>query len=192
MLRQLLVVSAVVLISFGTVGWVAAQSGSRDDAPPPDRNRTGTNGVQSNQGSGQRAAPSFEEQLWTYLQQTQYRNWAPLPGQTDEAYEGHGPHGDKVKLYVNRPAAGRSVELPNGAVLVKENYDATGTKLMAITVMYRSKGFAPDSGDWHWTKYEPNGEVSTMNGMRVAGRVNMCIECHKSAGGGDYVFANDR
>ena len=58
--------------------------------------------------------------------------------------------------------------------------------------VYRSKGYAPDSGDWHWTKYEPDGEVSTMKGMRVAGRVNMCIECHKSAGGGDYVFANDR
>lgn len=48
-----------------------------------------------------------------------------------------------------------------------------------------------DDGDWHWTKYAPDGQVSTMQGMRITGRVSMCVECHKSAGGGDYVFAND-
>lgn len=142
-------------------------------------------------GTVQRPQLPFEERLWNHLQQMQYRNWAPLPGQSDDAYPGHSPHGERVKLYANRTAAGSPAELPNGSILVKENYDKTGEMLLAITVMYRSKGFARDDGDWYWTKYEPDGKVSMMKGMRVTGRVAMCVECHKSAGGGDYVFGND-
>jgi hypothetical protein len=35
------------------------------------------------------------------------------------------------------------------------------------------------------------GWVAAMKGMRVTGRVSMCVECRKSAAGDDYVFAND-
>lgn len=172
----------------GTVSWVFAQSGSRDYYPEPAPRS------QPRQGSGTTTTASepFEEKFIKYLQQAQYRNWAPLNPSAGDIYDGHSPHGDKVKLYANRAAAVSPDELPSGSILVKENFDSTGTKLMAVTVMYRYKGFAPESGDWHWTKYEANGTVSTMNGMRVSGRVNMCIECHKAAGGDDYVFANDR
>jgi len=168
-----------------TVGWVAAQSGTRRPA-------AGTPQQGTTQGSRQRAETPFEERLWAFLQQAQYRNWGPLSGQTGDAYPGHSPHGEMVKLFANRPAAGRPAELPYGSILVKENFDRTGEKLLAITVMYRAKGYAPDDGDWYWAKYDAGGAVSTMKGMRVAGRVNMCVECHKSAGGHDYVFANDR
>jgi hypothetical protein len=192
-IRQILILGTVIGLVVGSVGWVAAQSGTRGYAPPPvDRSRTGAVASPPSQFKPQRTEPSFEERLWTYLQSAQYRNWAPLPGKTDDAYDGQSPHGDKVKLFVNRTAAGRPAELPFGSILVKENFDATGSKLMAITVMYRTKGYAPDSGDWHWTKYETDGSVSTMKGMRMVGKVNACIECHKTAGGNDFVFANDR
>ncbi len=182
MSRRKLKITLLLLASLGTVNWVLAQSGSRSYAPA----QSGSRSVRP-----QQAELPYEERLWEFLSRAQYRNWAPLPGQTDEAYAGHSPHGEQVKLYANRVAAGRSSELPTGSILIKENFDATGTELMAITVMYRSTGYAPESGDWYWAKYEPSGAVSTMNNMRVGGRVNMCIDCHTSAGGGDFVFAND-
>jgi hypothetical protein len=185
--RTMFIGLAALAAVISTVGWIAAQSGTRPSGRPP----TGTPQRGTTQGSDQRSELPFEERFWNFLQQAQYRNWGPLPGQTDDVYPGNSPHGEKVKLYANRPAAGRPAELPHGSILVKENYDSTGEKLMSITVMYRSKGYAPDSGDWYWTKYEPDGKVSTMRGMRITGRVSMCVECHKSAGGGDYVFAND-
>ena len=97
-----------------------------------------------------------------------------------------------ARLYVNRTAATGDGQFPAGSILMKEKYDASSTKLMAVTVMYRSAGYAPESGDWHWTKYEADGRVALMNGQRVTGKVGICIVCHRSAGGDDYVFANDR
>ncbi len=178
-----------LLSAIGLVTLVLAQSGTRSyPAPSSSPSRT----TQPAQDRGARAEAPFEDRLWSYLQQAQYRNWAPLAGVSGDAYAGNSPHGEKVKLYANRTATGAEGEIPAGAILIKENFDSTGTKLMAVTVMYRSKGFNPEAGDWHWTKYEPDGAVSAMNGMRVAGKVGMCIDCHRSAGGGDFVFANDR
>lgn len=190
--RNLCLLTSAIVMGLSSFGWVAAQSGSRGYAPPANRHYSGSATIRSAQGSAPRVEQTFESRLWTYLQKAQYRNWAPLPGQTDEAYDGNSPHGAKVKLYANRIAAGRSDEFRNGSILVKENYDASGEQLMAVTVMYRSAGYHPESGDWFWAKFEPNGSVSSMNGMPIAGRFNMCIECHQSAGNDDFVFANDR
>ena len=134
----------------------------------------------------------FEDRFWKYLQQAQYRNWAPLPGASGDAYDGRNPHGDKVRLYVNRTAAAGEGKLPVGSILIQEDLDSTGTILMAVTVMHRADGFAPEAGDWSWTKYQADGTVSVMNGKRVTGKVGTCIECHRSAAGDDFVFANDR
>jgi hypothetical protein len=190
MKRGFLLPAVVLAVSMGTVGWLGAQSGTRGPGP------SGSGRVpRGSSGSGQRSTPRaerpFEQQLWEYLQQAQYRNWAPLAGQTAEAYEGSSPHGALVKLYANRRAAASSADFPHGSLLVKENYDATGKRLLAITAMYRSDGYAPAAGDWYWAKFEPSGEVSLMGDTPVAGRVGMCVECHESAAGGDYVFAND-
>lgn len=181
---------AVISSAFGLASLALAQSGTRS-YPPPRSNAPRTE-TQPAQGSTARAESPFEERFWKYLQQAQYRNWAPLPGVTGDAYDGNSPHGDKVRLYANRVAAAGEGKLPIGSILIKENFDTSGTRLMAVTVMYRAEGFAPDAGDWHWTKYEADGTVATMKGMRVTGKVGMCIECHRSAAGGDYVFSNDR
>jgi hypothetical protein len=186
MARNAKIVAAMsaAMLTMGLFPLVRAQSGTRTSpqrAQPP-----------ATQPSAPRAEVPFEDRFWHYLQQAQYRHWAPLPGIPGEAYEGHSPHGEKVKLYANRTAAAGGNTFPSGSILVKENFDATGTKLMAVTVMYRSQGYSPESGDWYWTKYEADGSVATMDGMRIAGRVGMCIDCHRSAGGNDFVFANDR
>lgn len=191
MTRKKMIASlSLALSAIGLVSLAAAQSGTRT-YPPPQSNSQRIE-TRSNQGSAPRAEEPFEDRLWKYLQQVQYRNWAPLPGVTGETYEGNNPHGSKVKLFANRTAAAGNGKLPTGSILIKENFDASGSQLMAITVMYRYEGFYPEEGDWHWTKYEPNGAVSKMQGMRVTGKVGMCIECHQSAAGGDFVFANDR
>ncbi len=181
---------SVVLSAIGLASFATAQSGTR--SYPPPRSSSPRTESQPAQGNASRAEAPFEDRLWKYLQQAQYRNWAPLPGVSGDAYDGNSPHGDKVKLYANRTAAAGDGKLPVGSILIKENFDSTGSKLMAVTVMYRAEGFAPEAGDWHWTKYEADGSVSAIKGMRVTGKVGMCIECHRSAGGGDFVFANDR
>jgi hypothetical protein len=170
-------------------GFLFAQSGTRGAASGAGAAQSGgyrTVGPQS------AAEQPFEVRLWDWLQKAQYKNWGPLPGVTADAYKGEEPHGTALRLYVNRTAAGSSSELPPGSILVKENYAPNVKTLMAITVMYRAKGFDPEHGDWFWAKYEPDGRVSRMNGMPAAGRVGMCIECHSGAGGGDYSFSNDR
>lgn len=201
-------------------GRASAQSGSRGYPPPSSRsNRSIPNVNRPPQGSAPRPLPptnrvepgsaprtaparpapavadknvELGDRFWAYLKRVQYQNWGPLPGMPAEAYAGSSPHGAQVKLYANRIAAGQSDKLPVGSILVKENFDEAGQQLMAITAMYRQQGFAPNDGDWFWVKFEPNGRVSTMGKMAVAGRVNMCVECHSAAENGDYVFANDR
>lgn len=189
--RKFATAVAITSLMVGTAGWVWAQSGSRGSGT---RSSGGVTGSQSQQRSGtsSRVDEPFEVRFWNYLQQAQYRNWAPLAGQTDDFYPGHSPHGKQVKLYSNRAAAAHPDNFPYGSILVKENYDASGKSLMAITVMYRSKGFDPENGDWVWTKFEPDGEVAVMNGMKLTGKIGMCVQCHKSAEGGDFIFANDR
>lgn len=137
---------------------------------------------------------TFESRLWGYLTRAKYRNWAPVPGKSDEMYEGQSPHGAFLKMYLNRKAAGNAKTLPVGSIVIKENYTPTKA-LAAITVMYRNKGYNPQGGDWYWVKYNPDGSVAakpTENGsMRLAGRVGGCIDCHSGADGGDFAFFND-
>jgi len=98
-------------------------------------------------------------------------------------------------MYLNRTAAGNSSTLPDRSIVVKENYAGDGTTLAAITVMYRSKGYNSDAGDWYWVKYNPDGTVASTppdkGSMRLSGRPKGCIECHNSAEGGDFAFFND-
>ncbi|MCH7728414.1 MAG: hypothetical protein IH991_18340, partial [Planctomycetes bacterium] len=97
----------------------------------------------------------FEVRLWNWLQQSKYKNWAPAPEQTADFYPGESPHGAFLKMYLNRTAVADPKNLPHGSLIVKENFDKD-KKLMAVTVMVRSKGFDPEHNDWVWVKYMPN------------------------------------
>ncbi len=157
----------------------------------------GSSTIQSG-GSSSRVVPqaqTFEDKFWRYLRDSHYKQWAPVPGQTDDQYPGQSPHGARLKMYLNRTAAGRPSELPNGSVIVKENYDATGQKLMAVTVMYKTANYNPEAADWYWVKFLADGKVdqkaTPMGNIRLAGKPKGCIECHAGAEGGDYAFFND-
>ena len=186
------VVCAVAAATFltGSPQEVAAQSGSR----------TGSGTRTYTQGSGARTVQQdnrpFEAKFWDYLVSAQYPNWAPVPGLTDDATAGSSPHGAFLKMYLNRTAAGRPKELPNGSIIIKENYGPDGKSLMAITAMYRSKGYNPEAGDWYWIKYNPDGTVAKappeMRSMPLAGKPMGCIKCHgEGAAGNDFAFFND-
>ncbi len=139
------------------------------------------------QGRMRAGQETFESKFWRYLQDSHYRQWAPVAGTTGDAYAGQSPHGAMLKMYLNRLVAGRPDVLPEGSVIVKENFGPDGKQLMAITTMYRPKGYR----GWYWTKYNPDGSVASKDGNRLAGKVQGCIDCHSSAGGDDQVFFND-
>ncbi|GAB4145745.1 MAG: hypothetical protein Tsb009_18040 [Planctomycetaceae bacterium] len=148
-------------------------------------------------GSGGRAVPqTFEGRFWNYLQTVYYRNWAPAPGQGADMYPGQSPHGAHLKMYLNRIAAANPKTLPHGSIIIKENYGKDKKTLMAVTVMYRTKGYDPAHNDWYWVKYNPDGTVArtppAKGNVPIAGRFKSCIECHSSAKGKDFVFVNDK
>jgi hypothetical protein len=63
--------------------------------------------------------------------------------------------------------------------------------LMAVTVMYRAKGYDPEHNDWYYAKYNPNGTVAMKGDMKLVGKPKGCIACHAGADGNDFTFAND-
>ena len=126
------------------------------------------------------------EDLWNYIsEESPYVAWKQWPGK-EGMYEGQSPHGAYLKLFVNDKAyaalqAGE--EMPDGAIVVKENYADDKETLVAITPMYKSKGYNPDAGDWFWAKYSEKADV------QAAGKVESCIECHMKAKDHDWLFS---
>ncbi|MFO7931229.1 MAG: cytochrome P460 family protein [Desulfosalsimonas sp.] len=128
------------------------------------------------------------DSVWDYIEQKDYTQWEFFPGY-EGMYPGQSPHGEHLKLYANDiayEAAKNGEPMPDGAILVKENYGKDESTLMAITPMYKSSGYNPDAGDWFWAKYKPDGEAT------AAGKVEGCISCHKSMGGGNYVVTEPK
>ena len=117
------------------------------------------------------------EDVWAYLLEADYREWQRWPG-TPLLYEGTEPHGVLLSTFLNDRAHGALVggdgPLPTGSIIVKESYDAD-TTLVDITVMYSAEGYNPRHNDYFWAKYGPGGTVD------MAGRLEMCQECHQTA-----------
>jgi hypothetical protein len=136
----------------------------------------------------------YHEQLWNWLQKNNYKHWADVSNSDGDFRKGVMPHGDYVKRYFNRVALSNTEALPEGAVIVLENYDEN-KRLISINVMQRSAGFNPRNGDWYYVTYLPNGTVAKALGKRgeipFAGKVISCIECHRDAWDDDQVFFND-
>lgn len=144
----------IVLMTIVSLNVMAALGMAAQDMPEPE------------------AAP-----FWTYMTKTNpYTEWKPWPGKED-MLPGTSPHGAFLKLFVNDVAL-KAIEedkpMPDGAIIVKENYGKDKEKLMAITPMYLKKGYNPDAGDWFWAKYGPEGEVM------ASGKVEGCIGCHRT------------
>ena len=114
-----------------------------------------------------------------------YRAWEMWPGK-ERLYKGAEPHGAMVTTFVN-PAAYFSAKDKKGiaydSIIVQENYSAD-KKFVALTVMYRVKGYNPEGGDWFWAKYAADGKVM------ASGKVKECIDCHGKKRDNDYIMTS--
>jgi hypothetical protein len=145
--------------------------------------------------SGRRTAKrAHHDRLWAWLQRFDYTKWNSADGQAPEFQPSESPHGALVKVYVSKRTASDVKHPPDGSVIVKENY-RQDKKLMAVTVMQRSKGYDSQNGDWYYAKYMTDGTIvktpPEMKSMPIAGKFTMCIECHSGADGDDFAFFND-
>ena len=132
-------------------------------------------------------APNAQS-VWSYLESAPYTDWPLFPG-TSRFQPGMSPHGALLITYVNDTARTALMRrtgpfpagpLPDGSIIVKENYTPDRT-LDAVTVMYKRAGYNPEHGDWYWLKRAANGNVDA-EGMVVG-----CQNCH-SAAARDYVL----
>lgn len=108
-------------------------------------------------------------------------------------YEGTDPHGMMLETFYTTA----TIDGHSGDLIVKRNYGPEGVgaeevladpegHLGAITIMFRrADGYAPDSCNWFWAKYLPDGALDqSPDGARLAGKVAGCIACHQGAGEG--------
>lgn len=113
-----------------------------------------------------------------------YQGWGMWPGH-HEMKEGKSPHGAYVKIMANAialKAARRGEKMPHGAIIMKENYNKK-KELVALTPMYRMKGYNPEGGDWFWMKTGPDGDK-----IMAEGKIKGCIDCHARVKKKDWIF----
>lgn len=123
--------------------------------------------------------------VWNYLEEVNYqKTWKIWPG-THELYEGREPHGMLLTTYLNAAAYDAVInneeKLPEGAIVVKENYMPDST-FAAITTMYKTKNYDPEHNNWFWLKNNPEGVIE------VEGKVEGCQNCHSAQANNDYIF----
>jgi len=133
--------------------------------------------------------PTDAGKLWTHITKTDpYQKWEKWPGYPG-IYPGKSPHGAYLKLFANsiaQKALKEGKPMPEGAIIVKENYGKDQKTLMAITPMYRVKGYNPEGGDWFWGKYGPDGKIM------ASGKPKGCIQCHAAKKNNDWLFTEPK
>ena len=140
-------------------------------------------------GAGENLPSADAGKLWTYMTETNpYQGWGYWPGYAG-IYPGKSPHGKYLKLFANPialKAAREGKPMPDGAILLKENYGGDKKTLKAVTPMYKVKGYNPEGGDWFWVKYGPNGKIE------AAGQPKGCVDCHMTVKDKDWVFTQPK
>jgi hypothetical protein len=136
-------------------------------------------------GAGGKLPSPDGAKFWSYITKTDpYLGWGYFPGYYG-IYPGKTPHGAFLKIYANGialKAAREGKPMPNGAILVKENYGKDKKTLMALTPMYKVKGYNPEAGDWFWAKYGADGKIL------ASGKAEGCIKCHGTVKAKDWRF----
>ncbi|MDP3261054.1 MAG: cytochrome P460 family protein [Thermodesulfovibrionales bacterium] len=128
-------------------------------------------------------AEKLNEYIVRYDPYTAWELW-PKKG---KLYKGTEPHGSLLTTFINNTAhfsIKKKKGMEDGSIIAKENYTAE-KKFVALTVMYKIKGYNPTAGDWFWAKYNPDGTVA------AAGRVKGCIDCHSAKKDNDYIFTGE-
>lgn len=117
------------------------------------------------------------------MEESPYQGWGMWPGHGGMK-EGKSPHGAYIKIMANPialKAAREGKKMPSGAIIMKENYNKK-KELVALTPMYRMKGYNPEGGDWYWAKMGPKGKIM------ADGKIKGCIDCHSKVKKSDWIF----
>lgn len=125
------------------------------------------------------------EVLWERITtRSDYRTYAEWPAH-EGLNPGQSPHGVWHQVYGNRTLfeALPAPEAPNGAIIVKANYD-NNKELRNLTVMSKIDGYDAENGDWFWAMYQPDGTVL------AEGSPGGCISCHSGMRSNDFVIIN--
>ena len=148
------------------------------------------------QGGGADLPEAEGAAVMDYVTETDpYTEWGTWPSDEWNNFNQNlvsgAPHGKVVRIYVNETALeaadGFDGELPEGSMIVKENYVGEDPEnpgeLDAVTIMYKVDGFNADANDWFWVKAKPDGSQ-----IDAEGAVDGCIGCHSQSGHEDYVL----
>ncbi|MFC6489312.1 cytochrome P460 family protein [Nitratireductor sp. GCM10026969] len=140
----------------------------------------------------------FAEELWQALEE---RGIVGEDAIQTHPYAGTSMHGPVIQYLSGKV----TVADHTGTFILKRNYRGEDLSVEetfrdplqnfdSMGVMFRrEEGYAPDSGNWFWVKFMPDGAVATTpDGANMAGRIAPCIGCHQPAEGGDFVFSHDR
>jgi hypothetical protein len=149
----------------------------------------------------------YAEKIWRVMEDD--RLVGDKGRELEPFFGGAKPHGMILELVY------RSIEVNShdGLIVVKKNYDGIGVTvesvkgnrskyLSSITIMFqRESGYDNDNQNWFWAKYNPDGSLFSKKFdarvVQMAGRIwkgetfeqnRGCLYCHRSAGGGDYIF----
>jgi hypothetical protein len=125
------------------------------------------------------------ERLWQRIDsESPYRAYGEWPGH-EGLRPGQSPHGVWHRVYTNR-ALRQALPIndgkaPFGTIIVKENY-TPARELDKLTVMAKVEGYSPESADWFWAMYSPEGEVL------AEGSPKGCVSCHSGKWDNDYII----
>lgn len=117
-----------------------------------------------------------------------YKSWSKFAeNQTPKFSKGH----DRMHVlafhndFVAQAIRNKTVPLPDGSLIVKENRPQPNAAPTALTIMSKQ------NGAWYWIKSTPDAKrVFTDKGEPLAGDLPMCTGCHAQAKTDD-VFTHD-
>jgi hypothetical protein len=149
------------------------------------------------QTSGGQADQGYAAELWQTMTD---RDLAGENALQTFPYAGTDPHGMMLETFYTEA----TIDGQSGDLVIKRNYGPEGVTvdevlgarddhLASVTIMFRrGDDYAPDSGNWFWAKFLPDGSLDQApDGTPLAGLVRGCISCHADADGGDYLFTTN-
>ena len=141
---------------------------------------------------------SYAKDLWQGMIET---GFAGPDGLMSRPYAGQHPHGAILDTIEGKI----SIRGERLGIIVKRNYSGAGISITKVstdpekyikglTVMLKRPGYDPQTQDWFWVKYKPDGQIEVnpagtpLAGKVAKGKAKGCIACHNAAPGGDMLF----
>jgi cytochrome c553 len=184
----------IVATTLVVAGWMTSQAFSQGSGSSRTEQPRAGRIIEPPRASRPQTQEEFVDTFWRFIvkKDAAYNTWQVLKRENAEDSIDN-PHGEFTKTYANKVAADNPTGLPDGSILVREDYD-TDQKRVSISVMYRVKDYYKEHGNWYWMKFLENGtaaRTSKEDGNKlVAGKVTSCVACHAKATGKDFVFSN--